>query len=267
MSESEPQLPLQTADAIRAEIEGIDANLLALVGRRLKAAEGLAAAQGAVSHPAHEVQLMRRLIAAAGEAVDPDTVLDLWRVLIGAQTRRFAPIDVFVAGGADPVRLFDVARRHFGARTRIHRAADPRAALSKAVETPNTVAVVPWPTGSGVGGWWPTLSESRYHKLALVGGLPLRGAMEVEPDAALFAHNVRPEAAGGDVTITLAFDPHHRAAKILADAGFEGREVARSEPRVLYRIKGFVAPDDVRVSTLARGGLDGFRVVGSYARV
>jgi len=261
MTESAPAGP-------RAEIEAIDLELLALLKRRMSAAETLAAAGGGYPvRPALDVGAMRRLITASDSAVEPELIVELWRVLIGAEGRKLGPIDVVVGGGADPVRLHDVARRHFGARTRIHRAPDPRVALTRAVEEPNMVAVVPWPAATGAGGWWPALSESKYHRLALIAGLPLRGAGETPPDAALFAQGAPIEPAGGDVTLAMAHDPHHRVQRILAEAGFNGREIARSEPKVLLQLEGFVAPTDVRVTTLARGGLDGFRVVGSYARV
>ena len=246
-------------------LDQVDLELLAVVQRRLAA---VAAEQGAAPlRPARDVATLRKLIAAAGEGVEADFIVELWRVLIEAETRRLGPIDVAVSGGPDPVRMHDIARRHFGARTRIYRANDAAGALKRAVEEPNVVAVVPWPGPSGAGGWWPALSESKYHKLALVAALPMRGAKEADPDAAVFALNVRPEAAGDDITVALAFDQHHRAQRVLAEAGFAAKEVARSEPRVLYKISGFVAPDDVRVTALARGGLDGFRIVGSYARV
>lgn len=273
MSSAEPELPLNEVAAQQAELDALDVQILALVTRRLKAEDTLTDARKAAGEPfavrpARETALLRRLIAKNDGALEPDMVAELWRVLIGAHLRRQGPIDISVAGGADPVRLFDVARRHFGARTRIQRALDPRAALMQAVENPNTLAVVPWPAAGGPGGWWPALTESRFHKLVLIAGLPLRGAPGVEPEAGVFALGAPLEAAGGDVTLALAFDQHRRAARILADAGFAAHEVARSEPRVLYRIDGFVAPDDIRVSTLARGGgVDGFRVVGSFARV
>ena len=150
MSESEPELPLNSAEALRAEIDGIDNQLLALLQRRLKASESIpSASRGAVLQPAHEIATMRRLIALMQPPVEADLVIELWRVLIGANLRRQGPIDVAVAGGAVPVRLFDVARRHFGARTRLQRATEPRAALMKAVENPNTVAIVPWPSAVG----------------------------------------------------------------------------------------------------------------------
>lgn len=275
MSESPPgpgAAPPVSIEAIRAELDSIDSQILDLLTRRLRAADGLVQAKPAAGNPfpirpAREVAIMRRLIAAAQPPVEPDLVIELWRVLIGANVRRQGPIDVAVGGGADPIRLYDIARRHFGARTRIHKAVDPSGALRRAVEEPNVVAVVPWPGPSGAGGWWPALSESKYHRLALIAALPMRGARDADPEAAVFALNAPLEAAGDDITIALAFDQHHRALRVLAEAGFQAKEVARSEPRVLYRIDGFVASDDVRVTALARGGLDGFRVVGSFARV
>ncbi|MET0183318.1 MAG: chorismate mutase [Caulobacterales bacterium] len=256
-------------DAVRAELDAVDDKILALLAERLKIADGLPAlkSDAVPMRPAREIQMMRRLIAAASEPVEPDLIVELWRVLIAANVRRHGPVDVVVGGGADPVRLHDIARRHYGSRTRIHRATDPRAALSRAAETPNMVAIVPWPGPSGAGGWWPTLSESRYHKVALIAALPFRGDRAADPEAAVFCKNVPLEPAGQDITVALAFDQHHRALKVLAEAGFNAREMARSEPRVLYRIEGFVPADDVRVTSLARGGLDGFRIVGSFARV
>jgi hypothetical protein len=81
--------------------------------------------------------------------------------------RKQRVIDVVVGGGrGDPTRLFDIARRHFGARTRIKDVGEPQLALQKAAESPETVvAVTTWPAAPGVGAWWPALSERRFHNL------------------------------------------------------------------------------------------------------
>ena len=76
-----------------------------------------------------------------------------------------------------------------------------------------------------------------------------------------------PEEAGGDVTMLMAFDPHHRLQRALNDSGLTGKEIARAEPRVLMRIEGFLALDDPRAGALTRYGLDSVRVLGSYARI
>jgi chorismate mutase len=268
-------LPGEAIQAIRAEIDQIDAELLALVGKRLKLAEGLAGPKQAAGaalpiRPAREVGLMRRLLvqaqAQAAGAVEPDLVVEIWRTLIAANIRRQANIEVVVAGGNDLVRLFDVARRHFGARTRIHRAPDPQTAFLRAVERPDTVAVTPWPAAPGVGSWWPALSESRFAKLHMIAAIPINGPASEDPEACVFAA-APTEPAGGDVSLMIVFDPHHRAQRAMTELGLTGRELARSVPRALIRIDGYLAVDDPRALAMTRYGLDGVRVLGSYARV
>lgn len=272
--ESQALTPNPEADplaAIRAEIDRTDAAMLDLVAARLRLADRLASLKTANGstlpiRPGREISLLRRLIATAPEPVEPEMVVELWRALIAANVRRQGPIDVAVAGGNDPVRLFDIARRHFGARTRIRRLNDPQSALLRAIEEPRTVAVVPWPSAPGVGSWWPALSESRFHKLHLIAGLPVRGPIEADPEACIFAA-VPPEPAGEDVTMLMVFDPHHRAQRALNEVGLRGREVARSEPRALLKVEGFFAIDDPRAGAMTGHGLDAVRVLGSYARV
>lgn len=264
--------PRDPIDAIRAEIDGIDKTLLSLFAERLRAADKLAALKQTVSglpiRPGREVALLRRLVAEAPAPLERELVVELWRAVMAASLRRQRVIDVVVGGGRnDPTRLFDVARRHFGARTRIKDLGEPQAALQKAAENPDTmVAVTSWPAAPGVGAWWPALSERRFHNLHIIAGLPLLGPPGSDPEAAVFAASPS-EEAGSDVSVLLAFDPHHRLQRALNETGFTGREIARAEPRVLVRIEGFVAIDDPRAGALESKGLDSVRVLGSYARV
>ncbi|MEZ5995392.1 MAG: chorismate mutase [Hyphomonadaceae bacterium] len=261
----------ESLDAIRAEIDGIDSKLLALFAERLRVSEKLAGVKaphpGLPIRPGREVALLRRLVSEAPAPLERENVVELWRALIAAGLRRQRVIDVVVGGGrGDPTRLFDIARRHFGARTRIKDLGEPQAALQRAAENPNSVvAVTAWPAAPGVGAWWPALSETRFQSLHIIAGLPLIGGGE-DPEAALFAASPS-EQAGGDVTLLMAFDPHHRLQRALNEVGFTGREVARAEPRVLVRVDGFIGVDDPRAAALTRSGLERVRVLGSYARV
>jgi hypothetical protein len=90
---------------------------------------------------------------------------------------------------------------------------------------------------------------------------------EGEPEAAVVAAGVELEPAEQDFTFGLAFDPHHRSARALAEAQLKGREAARLRETVLIEIEGFVAKDDGRIGHAMRAGLEGFRVIGAYARV
>lgn len=216
--------------------------------------------------PGRDVALLRRLIAAAPAPLTGELVQDVWGVLLGASAQRQRTVEVLVGGArGEQARLFDVARRHFGARAKIKDAGEPQMALSKAAENAvGAVAVTAWPAAPGVGAWWPALTERRFQDLRLVGALPISGAGE--PEAALFAAGPSDEA-GADVSILLAFDPHHRLQRALADQQLVGKEVARAEPRVLVRVEGFLAGDDPRIAALTRAGLESVRLLGSYARI
>lgn len=263
-----PGSPLET---IRAEIDGIDKSLLSLLAERLRVVDKLnglkTPEQGLPIRPGREIALLRRLVAEAPAPLEREFVVEIWRAMIAASVRRQRAIDVVVGGGrGDPSRLFDIARRHFGARTRIKDLGEPQAALQKAAENPDSVvAVTSWPAAPGVGAWWPALSERRFHNLHIIAGLPLLGVTD-EPEAAVFAAS-QTEAAGNDVTMLIAFDPHHRLQRALNEVGFTGREIARAEPRVLVRVDGFIGLDDPRAAALTRSGLESVRVLGSYARV
>jgi chorismate mutase len=264
--------PTEALAALRAEIDRIDSSILDLVAERMRLAGDLTAAKtggGLPLRPAREVQLMRRLIDLAGDRLDADLVVEIWRTLIAANIRRQGPVDVVVGagGGTDPLRHFDLARRHFGARTRIYRVDAPREALNRAVEADNVVAVVPWPNKTGAGMWWHILTESRYHKLFVIAALPMRAGGDHEPEAAVVAANATLEAAGGDATLGLAFDRHYKTARALQEAGLKGAEIARADTRVLVRLDQFMAPEDPRTGLLIRAGLDQFKIVGSFARV
>ncbi|WP_395645845.1 chorismate mutase [Terricaulis sp.] len=258
-------------DAIRREIDGIDKTLLDLFAERLKLADKLTALKaptpGMPIRPGREIKLLRQLIAQAPTPLERELVVELWRALIAANLRRQRVIDIVVGGGrTDPTRLFDAARRHFGARTRIQHVGEPQAALLKAAENADrVVAVTPWPAAPGVGSWWPALSESRFHKLHLIGALPVLGSEE-DPEAGVFAASPT-EEAGEDISLLLIEDPHHRWQRALTEVGLKGKEVARSEPRALLKIEGFLGLDDPRAAALSGHGLERVRVLGSYARI
>jgi len=258
-------------DAIRGEVDRIDAEILQRVAERQRLADKIAALKppqaGLPIRPGREVAMLRRLIAAAEAPLEREVILEIWRALIAANLRRQRVIDVVVGGGrGDPTRMFDIARRHFGARTRIQHVGEPQVALQRAAEkTHSCVAVTPWPTAPGVGSWWPALSESRFHALHLIAGLPLLGETE-DPEACVFAAS-ETEAAGDDVSLLLAFDPHHRVKRAMKEVRLNGKEVARSAPRGILRIDGFVALNDPRAAALTGHGLEGVRVLGSFARV
>lgn len=266
-----PDDPNDPIGSVRRQIDELDSKLLALVTQRLQLADKIIQAKdpqsGLPIRPGREVALLRRLVSEAQPPLERELVVELWRALIGASLRRQRVIDVVVGGGrGDPTRLFDIARRHFGARTRIKDVGEPQTALQKVAENPEgVVAITWWPSAPNVGAWWPALSERRFHSLNIIAGLPLLPTTD-EPEAALFAVSAI-EQAGGDQTMLFVFDRHHRLQRALKEAGLTGVEVARAEPRALVRVEDFVPADDPRLALMQRALSDDVRVLGSYARI
>lgn len=262
--------PADAMDAARAEIDVIDHKILSILSDRVRCNEIIAAAKAASGvtmplRPAREVKMLRKLIGAAPPGVDADLIFDVWRAMIAANVRRQRPVEVVVAGAGDILRMFDTARRHFSGAARIARADEPRDALNRVIEQPSAVAVLPWPGPAGLTTWWAMLTERRYAPLALIAALPMRA--DGEPEAALVANGATLEPAGEDHTFALAFDPHYRAARAINEAGLRGREMLRVRETVLVEFEGFVPKGDARLIQLSREGLEGARVIGSYARV
>lgn len=264
---SEPSA--EDLEAARAAIDAVDDRLLALIAERAALSARIAAAKGIVDgsplRAARETQILRRLIAQAPAGVEPGLIVELWRALIADNTRRQKCVEVFVGGATDQVRLFDLARRHFGAGAKIVRAEDARATLNRMSDAPAGVAVLPFPGKSGQGGWWPMLSERRFHDTVLIAALPLRDEGP-EPEAAVITRGAPLEATGKDVTLVLGFDPHHKLVRGLNEAALPGKEIARTNASVLIQFETFVGPNDPRLIVLGKA-LDGLRVVGCFARV
>jgi chorismate mutase len=270
MSDPLPTDPApSTLDTIRTAIDSVDAQLLDLVLRRsaltgaLRAAKPLGPTETPL-RPAREVALLRRLLSKAGN--DGDVVFEVWRALIGGSVRRQRAIEAFIGGAADTNRIYDIARRHFGTHVKITRGEDARVAITKMTETASAVAVAPFPGHSGPGVWWPMLSESRFHNVSIVAALPLWAPGE-PPEAAMLAMDAKLEPAGGDQTLAIAFDPHHRLQRALSEARLAGKELARARTMVLIGLDGFIPAGDMRLTAMSSIGLESVRIVGAFARI
>ncbi len=263
-------------DALRSKVDQIDDQILNLVIERAGLSGAIAAAKfnqpAAVSppnslamRPGREVQVLRRLINASRGRLDPVLVAEVWRNLMTSNLRAQTPFDVWVSPGVDPVVVWDLARRHFSAGAPLQRTTDARSALTRVIENPNSVAVLPFPGNVGSGGWWPILVESKSADLRIVAALPAYADGGKIPDAAVVAR-VPLEPAGEDETLIITLDEKGRSARVLAETGLKFEEIERARSQALYRVFDFVAENDPRI-VFARGRLDGLRVVGAFSRV
>ncbi|HEY9234938.1 MAG TPA: chorismate mutase, partial [Phenylobacterium sp.] len=119
---ADPMTAPPSLEAIRARIDAIDAQLLALVDERAGLAVHVAAAKAAAGdgdkfglRPGREAQLLRTLLSKDRKAARPSLVVRIWRELIGDSLSRQGPFHLNVFGGRDPGRAVEGARLRFGA--------------------------------------------------------------------------------------------------------------------------------------------------------
>jgi chorismate mutase len=141
-------------EALRAEIDDVDAKLLALLEQRQRLAGHMGTLKPLAPlklNPAREAQVISRLAKAASPEVRA-VVEPVWRELIGASLSIQQQIEVACwPGGQD--ELGRLTRSRFGARAEYRSAATPEAALAAAAEG-SAVAVLALRPDSA---WWSEL--------------------------------------------------------------------------------------------------------------
>ena len=254
---SDPKAP--SLDAVRARIDAIDANILALVEERAGLAREVAAAKAAAGdadkfalRPGREAALLRKLLATPRQSARPGLVVRIWRELIGDSLSRQGPFHGAVFGGKDPARTLEFARNRLGTAPPLRMVAKPEDALA-AARTPGGVAVL-----ALEGGWWGRLLAEPGLKVfaalpCLAGWGPLNAlcvaAVEVEPTGSDNTYWVT-DAAGPAASVIEALGRDGVAADFLAESG--GLK--------LFSLMGYYMPGDERLSR-APGRLSG--VIGA----
>lgn len=251
---------------LRGELATLDHELTGLLLRRMDLVAALAD-RGEGLRPGRDVAVARRLrVAAPRHAAQ---LVDVWRAIEGASLAAGThPYTVIACAPTDPLRMADLARRHFGPAIRLQPDPDPRVTLGRVAGDPRTLAVLPWPGPTGGGWWWTMLRERAFADVRVIAALPLLA--DTEPEACVVASGMPAEAVGGDHTLILCDDDRADAAQRLAEAGFAAEPVVRARHQALFRVEGHLAPEDPRLAALsgvARASLDVVRLVGTYARV
>lgn len=259
MAQSEPTAP--SLEAIRARLDSLDAQLLALIDERAGIARDVARAKAAAGdgekfglRPAREAQLLRKLLAKPHANATASLVTRVWRELIGDSLWRQGPFHLSVYGGKSPARSTELARTRFGSAPPLAVAPKPEDAIA-AAKTPGGVAILalasdaPW--------WGRLLAEPRLRVFAALPCLNTWG-----PLTALAAAEVEVEPTGDDLTfwVTDSPDPAAKIEEALSQDGVAAELVADAGGLKLFALMGFYEPDDERLAR-APGRLAG--VIGA----
>jgi chorismate mutase len=261
MADADPKSAAPSLEEIRARLDVIDAEILALVDERAGLARSVASAKAAAGdsgkfalRPGRETQLIRRLLDQPRRAATPSLIVRVWRELISDSLSRQGPFHLAVWGGRDPARVTDAARSRFGAAVQLRAVPKPEEALA-AAKTLGGVGVAALTPDSA---WWGRLlAEPR---LKVFAALPCLAAWG--PMAALAVAEVEVEPTGDDRTFWVTDAPGSGPAieQALSRDGVAATLLLEAGGLKLFSLAGFYQPEDERLAR-APGRLSG--VIGA----
>lgn len=261
MADADRKPAAPSLEEVRARLDAIDADLLALIDERSGLARQVAAAKAAAGdggkfalRPGREAQLLRRLLDKPRQAAPAGLVVRIWRELMADSLSRQGPFHVSIYGGREPARVLEAARLRFGVAPALTPAARAEDALA-AARTLGGVAVLAL---ASEGPWWGRLLAEP--NLKVFAALPCLSAWG--PACALAVAAVEVEPTGGDVTywVTDAPGPAAAVEAALARDGAAAELLAEAGGLKLFSLAGYYQPEDERLAR-APGRLSG--VIGA----
>lgn len=135
--------------ALRAELDGIDDQILDLVERRLAASDDIAALKEAEGdrhlkvRPSRQAEILERLKARAERAA-PELIDEVWREIMGHSLQAQARTELVLAPSDHPELLEAQVRAHFGSAAPIRWSASTSHAIRSALVA-EAIAIVPEP--------------------------------------------------------------------------------------------------------------------------
>jgi chorismate mutase len=266
---------------LQAELERQDAALHDLLMRRAELASRVAGpplAGKPAFRPGYEAETVRRLLRGHGGALPRQTLVRIWRELLAGCMAMQGPLLVAVCE-TDPANgAVQCAREHFGALTPLRVHPSPAQAIADVSAGLANVAVLPMPVEGepARAAWWVALLHRDDPRIHVVARLPFwsprpEGAPRVQ---ALVVTAAAPDRSAQDRSL-VGFEllPEMSRARLVSALGTAGlpptdiilrRDPAAPVAHGLITVDGFVADDDVRLSSLA-AAVHAPVVLGSYA--
>lgn len=234
--------PKRELQDIRAEIDAIDDKLHDLFMRRVALAAQVLEAKGdgPIMRPGREAEILRRLLDRHSGDLPFEFVAHVWRELISAFLRIEDQLTVAVYGGNDRIRIWDMARFHYGVVTQFTACKTAAEALAAIAETRGTAGVLALADDTQEP-WWVALRKDPQAGLRVVAGLPFLSENPA-PEAFVIARVVA-EPSGDDTTL-LVLDEGESIPE-------QGSIIAQAEGYQLVGVPGFSADDKDAIGAYA----------------
>ena len=272
-------------EALRAEIDRLDDELLNVLEQRIAIVTDIAAAKketgdGPVFRPGREATVMRRLLEKHSSDLPDAVVSRIWREIISAVTRMQRPNSVAVTAPEKSVGYWDLARNHFGAATPMTLHKSATVVLRDVSTDPTKLGILPW-QNEELDTWWVHLAQGGETVPKILACLPFtpNDSGNFEDLGALVIGQSQPEPSGNDVSLIVLVAKEEvsraRMNEYLEKAGIPGKCMDSRSPQVeegdwlhLIQISEFVAEEDNRLSTfkeLVGDGVIKLVILGAYA--
>ncbi|MFC4271481.1 chorismate mutase [Sneathiella chungangensis] len=272
-------------DALRAEIDRLDAELLSVLEKRVAIVGDIAAAKKddgnpLAFRPGREATILRKILSAHSSKLPDTVVAAIWRELISAVGWMQRPYSVSITAPDKSVGYWDLARFHFGSATPMKLHQLPTVVLREVYENPATLGVLPWLTRER-DTWWTHLAQGGENVPRILAALPFldNPSGEFEDLNSLVIGRAEPEPSGDDVTLmVLATREEVSRARLnenLIKAGLKGYcadsrlpDGGEGDWLHLIEMPEFVAKTDPRLVDLGKISGDGFIkavILGAYA--
>jgi chorismate mutase / prephenate dehydratase len=163
-------------DAIRQKIDQLDNTIHDLLMERadlvMQISEEKKKNGIQIVQPAREARMIRRLMARHRAPLPEETIVRIWRELVGSISLLQTGLSVVVSATAQAPDMWDMAKDYFGSVLPMQRVATPMQALSLVREKKVTFAVCPYPEFEQEQPWWLSLADRTGDNLNIIQRLP-----------------------------------------------------------------------------------------------
>lgn len=152
-----------TLDSLRKKIDKLDDQIHNLIMQRAELIQDITKAKQAqnrpIVHPAREAMMIRRLLGNHKGILPQATIINIWRELVGAVSMMQRGLTGFVSAHPDHAQCWDMAKQYCGNVIPMTKCSEPMSALAGMRDTPDSIAILPWPTDLETNPWWATLID------------------------------------------------------------------------------------------------------------
>lgn len=213
-----------------------------------------------IVQPAREARMLRRLVKRHRAPLPEETIIRIWRELVGSISLLQTGLSVAVYTGLP--EYWDMARDYFGTVLPMRKTPEIETAIAQVLNDEVNFAVLPWPEENASDAWW--LSLIQHEQLKIIQRLPFGDKENYKYDAhpALVVAKAGFDTSDDDKSLIAV--PKDRAKD--AEEVFKVLNTYQSGDTVLIEVDHYISVDDERLEALKAVSLGGYPSPLIYSR-